>query len=147
MTGGRNLNRVKSQEDCMWTCRSIKCWWMKFFCKCSKSMQCSTWILILWEATLMVITKQCIPKGVLPRRSGLGRILEFVMPFQNAPRYRKLRNNKNIQTPKWQNNHVCKLSQLEILNSLQISEAVELQENFNNSSHQSWWKKNHPPMC
>jgi len=42
---------------------------------------------MLWEATFMAIAKQHIPKGVLPRRSGLGRILEFVMPLQNAIPY------------------------------------------------------------
>ena len=36
------------------------------------------------ESHIMAMTKQHIPKGVLPRRSGLGQILEFVMPFQNA---------------------------------------------------------------
>jgi len=41
---------------------------------------------MLWEATFMAITRH-IPKGVLPRRSGLGQILEFVMPFQNAIPY------------------------------------------------------------
>ena len=43
----------------------------------------------------MAITKGHIPKEVLPRRSGLGRILEFVMQF-HIPRYRKLRNNPNV---------------------------------------------------
>jgi len=38
---------------------------------------------MLWKAIAMAMTKQRIPKGVLPRRSGL----EFVMPFQNAIPY------------------------------------------------------------
>ena len=38
----------------------------------------------------MAITKQRIPKEVLPRRNGLGRILEFVMPFQNAIPYTQI---------------------------------------------------------
>jgi len=42
---------------------------------------------MLWKATFMAITKQRISKGVLPRRSGLGQILEFVMPFQNTIPY------------------------------------------------------------
>ena len=50
---------------------------------------------MLWEATFMAITKRRIPKEVLPR-SGLRQMLEFVMPFQNAPRYCKLRNNPNF---------------------------------------------------
>ena len=39
------------------------------------------------ESHIMAMTKQRIPKGVLTRRSGLGQILEFVMPFQNAIPY------------------------------------------------------------
>jgi len=39
------------------------------------------------DATFMAMTKQHIPKGILPRRSGHGQILEFFMPFQNAIPY------------------------------------------------------------